>query len=335
MQSHWYVPSTAFDNRWAAGMRPRGMTALTPSTTPATSPVKVSPSPTRAEAFAGWSTGRVDGWVQRYSVGTSLIDDRYSLEVGRVPPTALPPDETGGPFVRYELIEDRFEKLQNRNLMARPEFFALGLAATVQLGWAGTSWGSTRDTLLYARVDQSGDSNPHRARSDRRRIHHGTMHSDGRSGASDWASSPSTTSLKGRRWLFYASVSADTLTNLNPAETLELLGGDNGLRATRSDIRTASGRALVTVEERFFTDAYVWRLFRIGSAAFYDVGRAWGGNATNTVNPGWLQQCGRGPTHRERSRGVQQCAPRGRGVPAQRHARHQRSVPRQDEGQFR
>ena len=40
------------------------------------------------------------------------------------------------PFVRYELIEDRFERTSNRNLMGRPEFFPLGLNARVELGWS-------------------------------------------------------------------------------------------------------------------------------------------------------------------------------------------------------
>jgi outer membrane protein assembly factor BamA len=38
----------------------------------------------------------------------------------------------------------------------------------------------------------------------------------------------------------------------------------------------------------------VWQLFRIGGAAFFDTGRAWGGDNVNTVNPGWLSNAGFG-----------------------------------------
>lgn len=125
-------PFYALDSNWAAGITASRDDRIDPIYDAGNVASEFRHRQRQAEAFAGWSTGRVDGWVQRYSVGTSLIDDRYSLEPGRVPPTALPPDERlVGPFVRYELIEDRFEKLQNRNLMARPEFFALGLAASV------------------------------------------------------------------------------------------------------------------------------------------------------------------------------------------------------------
>ena len=286
-------PFYALDSRWAAGMTASRDDRIDPIYDAGNVASEFRHRQRQAEAFAGWSTGRVDGWVQRYSVGTSLIDDRYSLEAGRVPPGALPPDEKlVGPFVRYELIEDRFEKLQNRNLMARPEFFALGLAATVQLGWAGTSWGSTRDTLLYAAsISRGFEPAPEHVLTAAASIM--GQYSDGQARRQRLGFQSQYYIPQGRRWLFYASVSADTLTNPNPAETL-LLGGDNGLRGYPLRYQNGQRRALVTVEERFFTDAYVWRLFRIGGAAFYDVGRAWGGNATNTVNPGWLSNVGAG-----------------------------------------
>jgi outer membrane protein assembly factor BamA len=53
-------------------------------------------------------------------------------------------------------------------------------------------------------------------------------------------------------------------------------------------------RVLLTVEQRFYTDLFVWRLFRIGGAAFADVGRAWGGADPNALDPGWLGNGGIG-----------------------------------------
>lgn len=286
-------PFYALDSNWAAGITASRDDRIDPIYDAGNVASEFRHRQRQAEAFAGWSTGRVDGWVQRYSVGTSLIDDRYSLEPGRVLPAALPPDERlVGPFVRYELIEDRFEKLQNRNLMARPEFFALGLAASVQLGWAGKDWGSTRDTLLYiASISRGFEPAPEHVLTASASIT--GQYSDGQAKRQRLGVQSQYYIPQGRRWLFYASASADTLTKPNPAETL-LLGGDNGLRGYPLRYQNGQRRALFTVEERFFTDAYVWRLFRVGGAAFFDVGRAWGGNATNTVNPGWLSNVGAG-----------------------------------------
>ena len=96
-----------------------------------------------------------------------------------------------------------------------------------------------------------------------------------------------------KQWLFFAAGAVDLLTHPNPEDAL-LLGGDSGLRGYPLRYQSGTRRALLTLEERFYTDLYVWRMFRIGGAAFFDVGRAWGGDNPNTVNPGWLSNVGVG-----------------------------------------
>src|SRR5258708_21494879 len=96
-----------------------------------------------------------------------------------------------------------------------------------------------------------------------------------------------------RRALFYAAASGDVVRNPDPTDLL-LLGGDNGLRGYPLRYQSGEHRALFTVEERVYTDWYPFRLFRIGGAIFYDVGRAWGGPFQNPANPGWLSDVGIG-----------------------------------------
>jgi len=83
------------------------------------------------------------------------------------------------------------------------------------------------------------------------------------------------------------------LTHPDVNETL-LLGGDNGLRGYPLRYQSGTRRALFTLEERHYTDIYLWRLFRIGGAGFFDSGRAWGGDNVNASNPGWLSDVGFG-----------------------------------------
>ena len=52
-------------------------------------------------------------------------------------------------------------------------------------------------------------------------------------------------------------------------------------------------RVLFTAEERYYTNWYPLRLFRVGAAVFYDIGRAWGAETPNPVN-GWLSDIGVG-----------------------------------------
>ena len=286
-------PFYALDARWAAGITASRDNRIDAIYNAGNVVSEYRHRQQQAEVFGGWSAGRVEGWVQRYSLGVSLLDDSFALEPGRVTITALPTDEKlVTPFFRYELIEDRYEKQQNRNLIARPEFFALGLASTVQLGWASTGLGSTHDALLYsASVSRGFEPAPEHTLIASAAISgefSGGQVRRQRLGAQATYYLP-----QDKHWLFYAAASGDMLTNPAAADTL-LLGGDNGLRGYPLRYQSGDRRALFTVEERVFTDLYVWRLFRIGGAAFFDAGRAWGGNNINTLNPGWLNNAGFG-----------------------------------------
>lgn len=247
----------------------------------------------RAELFGGWSAGRDNGRVQRWTAGVELRQDRYAPEPGRTAPPALPPDEKFvAPFVGYELVEDRYGREFNRNQIGRPEFFAFGLDANVRLAWASSGLGSTRNALLYAASIRRGfEPAPgqillasadivgryEQSQVQRQRLgfqtrwfvpHHG-------------------------RWVFFAKATGDLLTRPAATESL-LLGGEEGLRGYPLRYQSGTRRALFTIEERYFTDLFVWRLFRLGGAAFVDVGRAWGGAETNARNPGWLSDVGIG-----------------------------------------
>ena len=247
----------------------------------------------QAEAFAGWSRGRIDGWVQRYSVGVSLLDNAYEREPGLIAPPALNQDERLiGPFVRYELIEDRYAKVMNRDLIGTPEFFLLGLSSRLQLGWASTALGSSQDALLY----QAAVSRGFEPWGDDSLLASASLsgrYTGGRVSKQLFGVEGKYYLPQGRRWLFYAAASGDMLTHPDVLDTLQL-GGDNGLRGYPLRYQAGDKRALLTLEERLYTNAFVWNLFRIGAAGFVDVGRAWGGPHVNTGNPGWLADAGVG-----------------------------------------
>jgi hypothetical protein len=247
----------------------------------------------QAEAFAGWSAGLVNGWVQRYSAGLTYLDDVYAPDPGRVAPSPFPADEKlAGPYVRYELIEERYERQQNRNVMGRPEFFALGLASNVQLGWASSKLGSTQDTLLYsASVSRGFEPLPEHTLTAQSAI--SGQYFGGKAYRQNLGAQAQYYLPHFGSWLLYASAAGGMLTNPSPADTL-YLGGDNGLRGYPLRYQAGTRRALFTVEERYFTDLYLWRLFRFGVVGFYDVGRAWGGDNINAGNPGWLGDVGLG-----------------------------------------
>jgi hemolysin activation/secretion protein len=67
--------------------------------------------------------------------------------------------------------------------------------------------------------------------------------------------------------------------NLDPEKQI-LLGGDSGLRGYPLRYQDGDARLLFTVEQRFFTDYYPFRLLHVGGAVFFDAGRTWGGGAS-------------------------------------------------------
>jgi outer membrane protein assembly factor BamA len=286
-------PFYALDTRWAGGFQATTDNRIDSVYNAGLLSSQYRHRQDKAEVYGGWSVGRVDGWVQRYSLGVDWQDDQYAVEPGLMAPSQLPENEKlVAPFVKYELIEDRFERQLNRNLIGRPEFFALGLSSTVKLGWAATAFGSTRDTLLYSAsisrgFEGSGDEMLTLAATlDGRYV-------DGSTERQQFGLKSAYYLPQGRRWLFYAGGSADVLTRPDPTQSL-MLGGDNGLRGYPLRYQSGTHRVLVTLEERAYSDWYVYRLFRVGGAAFFDVGRAWGGDNTNQSNPGWLSDIGAG-----------------------------------------
>jgi hypothetical protein len=286
-------PFYALDARWAAGVTASKDDRIDSIYNAGNVVGQYRHREKQAEVFGGWSAGLIDGWVRRYSLGVGLQDDAYATEPGMPAPSPLPVDQKlVAPFVRYELIEDRFERELNRNLIGRPEFFALGFNSMLQLGRASTGLGSSRDAWLYSASVSRGFE----PATDQILITSAKLsgqYVDGQARRQRLGAQAQYYLPQGKRWLFYAAASADMLTRPDPADDL-LLGGDSGLRGYPLRYQGGTRRALVTLEERFYTDLYVWRLFRIGGAAFFDAGRAWGGDNTNTANPGWLSNAGVG-----------------------------------------
>ena len=246
-----------------------------------------------AEFHGGWSRGLVDGWTRRYSVGLSYQNDVYGLDPTRTAPPQIPMDQKSiGPFLRYEVIEDSYEKFRNRNSIQRVEYFLTGFSSSLQLGHAFTGLGSTRDLWLYSAsvgngYQFSGDHNLQLAGS------FSGQYGDGRGERQLLSGSAQYYRPQGSRTLFYAAASAQAIHNPDIGNLL-VIGGDSGLRGYPLRYQSGERRALFTLEERVYTDWYPLRLFRVGGAVFFDVGRAWGGEIVNTANPGWLSDVGFG-----------------------------------------
>lgn len=286
-------PFYALDARWALGASAGTFDRIDSIYTDGVITGQFRHQQTAGNAFAGWSKGLVDGWVQRYSVGVGYQDDTYLVDPGYIPPAQIPASETlVYPFVRYELIEDNYVKVYNREKIARAEYIVLGWSASLQLGRSSTGLGATRDLWLYSGSVNKGI-----------RFEHGGdllagMSFSGQNGDGGGERQYLGVTARyylphGTRSLFYASTSADALRNPYVSDQLTL-GGDNGLRGYPLRYQSGDQRVLLTLEERVYTDWYPFRLVRVGGAVFFDVGRAWGGTGDSQANARWLSDIGFG-----------------------------------------
>ena len=180
----------------------------------------------------------------------------------------------------------------NRDRVQRPEYFATGFQSLVQVGRALPDFGSTQNAWLVNASVSDGFRVLERhdlltSGSISRQYGNETADRRALSGSVHYYVPQSS------RALFYAAASADAIESPNAADQLQL-GGDNGLRGYPLRYQTGSHRALLTVEERVYTDWYPFRLFRVGGAIYYDLGRAWGGPTENTANTRWLSDLGVG-----------------------------------------
>ena len=285
-------PFYALDTRWAATASETKFNRLDSLYSAGDIVAKYRHRQEAVEFSGGVSRGLVDGWVQRYSAGLSYQSDTYLLEPGEAAPPSVPPDATrAAPFLRYEVIEDDYLPVMDRERIRRPEYFAMGLHSQVQLGRALSVLGSTDQPWLLNASLSKGFRLP----AGQQLLASGAYTNQYGSTIGDVR-----TFSANMRWfvpqsgsyLLYFSASTDLVRSPNIADEL-LLGGDSGLRGYPLRYQRGTHRQLFSVEERYYTDWYPLRLFRVGFAVYYDVGRAWDSQLGNPNN-GWLNDVGIG-----------------------------------------
>ena len=286
-------PFYALDTRWAVGFSTSTDTRIDSQFSNGAKVAQFRHRQETAETFGGWSAGLVNHWTHRYSVGFSYLKDTYKDEPGLTAPVPFPLDQTlAAPFLRYEVAHDDYEKVKNRDLIERPEYFAMGTQSSIQLGRSLTGLGSTQNLWLYSATASDGFRLPSN------QVLLGSASVSGQAGYAPLDRQMTSGSIRfyghpDSRTLTFVSLSGDTVKDPNLAAQL-VLGGDTGLRGYPRNYQTGDRRVLLNVEERVYTDWYPFRLIRVGAAAFYDRGRAWGGPGESPSSAGWLSNVGFG-----------------------------------------
>lgn len=242
----------------------------------------------------GWSRGLIERHTQRWLFGLTSEEHTFRTTPDVPQPLLLPANrKLVYPWVGWQWIEDDYREMSELNDMGRTEDIALGLNLFASIGFAERRFDSDRDATLLRVTAEKGwePGGPGRlllleAGASTRREDVGNRNSQ-----VYFAGHYYRRNLE--KHLLTVSLSALATDDLDP-ENQVLLGGDNGLRGYPIRYQSGESRTILNVEQRFFTDFYPWRLFRVGYAVFADAGRIGGRDPRATPSLGTLYDVGVG-----------------------------------------
>ncbi len=286
-------PFFSLDSRWAGGVNFAKFERIDPLYQLGEETYRFRDLGRTAEVYAGWSAGLRDGWVQRWRAGFALDEHRFDSLPDATPPLRVPPDrDLAYPWVSWELIEDDFTTKRNHDQIERTEDVFLGTRLQARLGYSTTGLGADRNALIYRATFNKGLKPSTNSTVTFSSVLNGRREHG--SNADLLLESTARYYLEqDEHWLFFASLDAAYSDNLDLDHQL-LLGGDNGLRGYPLRYQGGDRRARITLEQRYFSDWYPFRLFRVGGAVFFDAGRSWGDDGLDTPNFGLLKDIGVG-----------------------------------------
>ena len=240
----------------------------------------------------GISEGLRDGWTKRYLFG-ARFDDRGFARHEQDFDVRLPEARRFVyPYVGLQWIEDAFVRTRNLNQIGRTEDLHLGRSLTMTAGFAPTMFGASSDALLLEGHATAGHE------IDQSQFLIGSLGLQTRVEGATFANSQ--LDLGGRYYMRQSDhrvlfAAADlTLSSHLDDETQLMLGGDNGLRGFPLRYQAGTSRAIVSLEERFYSDWQPFKLANVGAAIFVDGGRMWGRDGHAPAPDGWLADVGVG-----------------------------------------
>ncbi len=231
--------------------------------------------------------------MQRWTYGATYSESQFAPVPGVSLGGPLPADRKFVyPWVGFELVEDAFQERENLDQIRRTEDVLVGFSAWARLGYAAEGFGSKTDAVLGSAYARDGtDLSPTQSifgsawisgRYEQGEIVNGIVGAEARY---YWKTSA--------RSKFFGSVSGTATEQLDQDQQLTL-GGDTGLRGYPYAYQAGTSRALLTLEQRYYTKWYPFRLFHVAGAAFFDMGRTWGTDVTGETSLGLLKDVGIG-----------------------------------------
>lgn len=243
---------------------------------------------------AGWSKGLNQGWTRRLTSGVVYDASQFEPVPEDTLPVSILPDDRRYifPYIGFEIIEDQYETVTNFDQIQRVEDLHIGMRTSARLGYSSTAAGSSGDGFHFV----GAISNGAQLGGSGTLLYGAEVGGRLISGATENLLLSTFANYHWRqseKRLLYVGLDVSIGDNLD-VDNPVMLGGDSGLRGYPLRYQTGSSRALLTIEQRWYTDWYPFRLFRVGAAAFVDVGQSWGYSPIGAESLGLLRDVGVG-----------------------------------------
>jgi len=244
-----------------------------------------------ARLYGGIASAMENGWTRRLSGGWQYDDLEFSAAPDFDSPFVPGSRRLSYPWLGFELLQDDYRKTSNRDLIERTEDFSLGWHVYAQIGYATRTFGADRSAVIeHLTLSHGIERGPHMVLLD--------VQADTRDESGRFLNSLAIANAR-----YYFRSSAHSLLFIGATgqfgsrldqDRQILLGGDNGLRGYPLRYQAGQGLWLFTAEQRFYTNWYPFRLFNVGAAVFYDMGRTWGPDPVAARSLGLLRDAGFG-----------------------------------------
>ncbi|MBB1295126.1 MAG: POTRA domain-containing protein [Pseudoalteromonas rhizosphaerae] len=241
----------------------------------------------------GHSKQLANNWTQRISVGYTHEQQAFESTVNTVTPLAEK-RELSYPYISGHWFEDHYIKVRNFDSIYRTEDLNLGWNVQGLLGYASEELSNDDSRAIYSfdakKAHFSGDNTLWRF--------HASLDGNWNEQQSKVENLLASTQVQyylntsfEQSW--YAKIRLDYAKNLTPDKQL-ILGGENGLRGYPLDYQQGDRSFLVNLEKRYYWEYDLLQLFKVGGAAFFDIGRAWFNDQNNGKNGQVLKNIGIG-----------------------------------------
>lgn len=245
--------------------------------------------------YKALSTGLNNGWTKRYMLGLTLDDQEYGIDsVSNPLDVNLLPDKRRHtyPYIGIEYVEDNFIEEKNLDNIGLVEDRHIGSKMHAKLGYASKNIDATSNAWFV----EAGYNNSLIATPDKSLLFTslltGRLEENKKNNIKLKINARYDVRLSAKR-LLHLEMDATIGQNLD-INNRPYLGGDNRLRGYPARYQAGNSRIVFTVEQRYFTDWYPFRIARIGGAIFMDIGKTWDDDIFKSPQMGWLKNAGFG-----------------------------------------